>query len=127
MGNITQGTIEENGIMRKASSWIAVGAVATLAVMAIAPSLAWADAATAAGTAAVIVEEGVPLGAFDAPVDPAPWIAALGAIGTALWGLLTVRNRLAMTHRLAALEHQVLGLGAAQADAVRVPGVGQTL
>lgn len=126
MKDIARGNLERIGRMGKASSWLMIGAVAAVAALAMVPALAFADAAPAAGGAAVILEEGVPLGAFDAPVDPAPWIAALGAIGTALWGLFTVRNRLAMTQRLAAFEHQVLGV-ASQAEVARIPGVGQTL
>ena len=44
------------------------------------------------------------MGAFDAPVDPAPWVAGLGAIGTALWGVVAVRRRLVMAQQLATFE-----------------------
>lgn len=76
------------------------------------------------GGAEAIDEEDVPMGAFDAPVDPAPWVAGLGAIGTALWGVVAVRRRLMMSQKLATFESQVLGNGAAEADVVAVPNVG---
>lgn len=59
-----------------------------------------------------IAEEEVPLGAFDEPVDPAPWVAGMGAIGTALYATLAVRRRLLMTQRLQSFEAQVLGTAA---------------
>lgn len=74
--------------------------------------------------AEVIVAEAVPLGAFDAPVDPAPWVAGMGAIGTALWGVVAVRRRLVMAQQLATFESQVLGNSAVEADAVAVPNAG---
>ena len=76
------------------------------------------------GGAEAIAEEEVPMGAFDAPVDPAPWVAGLGAIGTALWGVIAVRRRLVMAQRLASFEGQVLGNSAVEADAVAVPNAG---
>lgn len=76
------------------------------------------------GGAEAIAEEDVPMGAFDAPVDPAPWIAGLGAIGTALWGVVAVRRRLVMAQQLATFESQVLGNSAVEADAVAVPNAG---
>lgn len=80
------------------------------------------------GGAEAIAEEDVPLGAFDAPVDPAPWVATLGALGTALWGVVAVRRRLVMAQQLVAFEHCVLGDTAAEADAAAIPNVGhQTL
>lgn len=79
--------------------------------------------ARAAGAEA-IAEEEVPMGAFDAPVDPAPWVAGMGAIGTALWGVVAVRRRLLMAQKLASFEDQVLGASAAEADAVAVPNAG---
>lgn len=77
-----------------------------------------------AGGSEAIAEEEVPMGAFDAPVDPAPWVAGLGAIGTALWGVVAVRRRLMMAQQLAAFEHGVLGNTVIDADAVVVPSVG---
>lgn len=74
--------------------------------------------------AEVIVAEAVPLGAFDAPVDPAPWVAGMGAIGTALWGVIAVRRRLVMAQRLVSFEGQVLGNAVAEPDAVAVPNAG---
>lgn len=71
-----------------------------------------------ARTGEAIPEEEVPMGAFDAPVDPAPWVAGLGALGTALWGVIAVRRRLMMTQRLAAFESQVLGATEAEAETV---------
>ena len=65
-----------------------------------------------------------PWGAFDAPVDPAPWVAGLGAIGTALWGVVAVRRRLVMAQQLAIFESQVLSNSAVEADAVAVPNAG---
>lgn len=76
------------------------------------------------GGAEAIAEEDVPMGAFDAPVDPAPWVAGLGAIGTALWGVVAVRRRLVMAQQLATFESQVLGNSAVEADAVAVPNAG---
>ena len=76
------------------------------------------------GGAEAIAEEEVPMGAFDAPVDPAPWVAGLGAIGTALWGVVAVRRRLVMAQQLATFESQVLGNSAVEADAVAVPNAG---
>ena len=76
------------------------------------------------GGAEAIAEEDVPMGAFDAPVDPAPWVAGLGAIGTALWGVVAVRRRLMMSQQLAAFESQVLGDSAAEACTVAVPNAG---
>ena len=76
------------------------------------------------GGAEAIAEEEVPMGAFDAPVDPAPWVAGLGAIGTALWGVIAVRRRLVMAQRLASFEGQVLGNSAVEADADAVPNAG---
>ncbi|MEC4272080.1 hypothetical protein VJ923_02760 [Adlercreutzia sp. R25] len=90
--------------------------------------VAIADDATpmVARSSAVIPEEEVPLGAFDAPVDPAPWVAGLGAIGTALWGVVAVRRRLVMAQKLAAFEGQVLGNVAPEADASVAPNAQQT-
>lgn len=81
---------------------------------------------TRAAGAEAIAEEEVPLGAFDAPVDPAPWVAGMGAIGTALWGVVAVRRRLVMAQKLATFEGQVLGNAAAEAstDAVAIPNAG---
>lgn len=76
------------------------------------------------GGAEAIAEEDVPMGAFDAPIDPAPWIAGLGAIGTALWGVVAVRRRLVMAQQLATFESQVLGNSSVEADAVAVPNAG---
>lgn len=76
------------------------------------------------GGAEAIAEEDIPMGAFDAPVDPAPWVAGLGAIGTALWGVVAVRRRLVMAQQLATFESQVLGNSAVEADAVAVPNAG---
>lgn len=76
------------------------------------------------GGAEAIAEEDVPMGAFDAPVDPAPWVAGLGAIGTALWGVVAVRRRLVMAQQLATFESQVLGNSAVEADAAAVPNAG---
>lgn len=56
--------------------------------------------------------------------DPAPWVAGLGAIGTALWGVVAVRRRLVMAQQLATFESQVLGNSAVEADAVAVPNAG---
>lgn len=105
----------------------------TVAVLADEPAVeavAISDDATpmvarAAGAEA-IAEEEVPLGAFDAPVDPAPWVAAMGAIGTALWGVIAVRRRLVMAQKLASFEGQVLGNVAAEAstDAAAAPSAG---
>lgn len=53
-----------------------------------------------------------------------PWIAGLGAIGTALWGVVAVRRRLVMAQQLATFESQVLGNSAVEADAVAVPNAG---
>lgn len=79
---------------------------------------------TRAAGAEAIAEEEVPMGAFDAPVDPAPWVAGMGAIGTALWGVVAVRRRLVMAQKLASFEGQVLGASAAEADTVTVPNAG---
>lgn len=64
-----------------------------------------------------IPEENVPMGAFDAPVDPAPWVAGLGALTTAFWGILAVSRRLLMAQRLASFEAQVLGVVPEAAEA----------
>lgn len=80
----------------------------------------------AARSNASIEEEEVPLGAFDAPVDPAPWVAGMGAIGTALWGVVAVRRRLIMTQKLASFESQVLGNPASEAETVVAPNAQQT-
>ena len=45
-------------------------------------------------------------------------MAGLGALGTALWGVIAVRRRLMMTQRLAAFESQVLGATEAEAETV---------
>lgn len=94
----------------------------------VAGEVAIADDATpmVARSSAVIPEEQVPLGAFDAPVDPAPWVAGLGAIGTALWGVVAVRRRLVMAQKLAAFEGQVLGNVAPEVDAAVAPNAQQT-
>ncbi|WP_296010871.1 hypothetical protein [uncultured Adlercreutzia sp.] len=74
-----------------------------------------------------IADEEVPMGAFDAPVDPAPWVAGLGAIGTALWGVIAVRRRLLMSHKLASFEAEVLGVTAPAETTAAVPGASRQL
>lgn len=80
------------------------------------PEVVIDDAAPMAARAgSSIAEEAVPLGAFDEPVDPAPWVAGMGAIGTALYATFAVRRRLLMAQNLKAFENQVLGTGVAPA------------
>lgn len=80
------------------------------------PEVVIDDAASMAARAgSSIAEEAVPLGAFDEPVDPAPWVAGMGAIGTALYATFAVRRRLLMAQNLKAFENQVLGTGVAPA------------
>ena len=80
------------------------------------PEVVIDDAAPMAARAgSSIAEEAVPLGAFDEPVDPAPWVAGMGAIGTALYATFAVRRRLLMAQNLKTFENQVLGTGVASA------------
>lgn len=80
------------------------------------PEVVIDDAAPMAARAgSSIAEEAVPLGAFDEPVDPAPWVAGMGAIGTALYATFAVRRRLLMAQNLKAFENQVLGTHVAPA------------
>lgn len=57
-----------------------------------------------------IGEEEVPLGAFDEPVDPTPWVAGMGATAVALVAAVAVRRRLLMASRLQTFEDSVLGM-----------------
>lgn len=59
----------------------------------------------------VIGEEEVPLGAFDEPADPTPWVAGMGASGVALVAVVAMRRRLLMASRLQAFENSVLNIG----------------
>lgn len=65
----------------------------------------------AAGVGETIAEEEVPMGAFDEPIDPAPWVAGLGSLVTALYATVAVGRRLSMAQRLKSFEDEVLGCG----------------
>ena len=72
-------------------------------------------------TDGIIDENGIPMGAFDMPINPAPWVAALGLLGTAIYAVVEVGRRASMTYKLEDFEDEVIDEAAAPTF-VMLPG-----
>lgn len=55
-----------------------------------------------------IGDDDVPLGAFDAPVSPVPWVSGLGILATLAYALMVVSRRFAHIDQLRELEQELL-------------------